>query len=83
LDERIGSLTAGKAADLVAIDLGRIASQPVYDPISQIVYTAGRDQVTDVWVAGKRLLQDGRLTTLDEETILGKAQAWRDKISVK
>jgi 5-methylthioadenosine/S-adenosylhomocysteine deaminase len=83
LDERIGSLTAGKAADMTAIDLGRISSQPVYDPISQIVYAAGRDQVTDVWVAGKRLLHTGRLTTLDEAEILAKAKQWRDKISSK
>ncbi len=80
LDERIGSLQTGKAADMTAIDLGRIASQPVYDPISQIVYTAGREQVTDVWVAGKRLLRDGRLTALDEQAILGKAREWRGKI---
>jgi 5-methylthioadenosine/S-adenosylhomocysteine deaminase len=83
LDERIGSLTAGKAADLTAIDLGHISSQPVYDPISQIVYAAGRDQVTDVWVAGKRLLHTGRLTTLDEAEILAKAKQWRDRISSK
>ncbi len=80
LDERTGSLVAGKAADMTAIDLGRISSQPVYDPISQIVYAAGRDQVTDVWVAGKRLLDSSRLTTLDEAEILAKAKQWRDKI---
>jgi 5-methylthioadenosine/S-adenosylhomocysteine deaminase len=80
LDERIGSLTPGKAADMTAIDLRRVSSQPVYDPISQIVYAAGRDQVTDVWVAGKRLLNAGRLTTLDEDAILGRAKEWRDKI---
>lgn len=80
LEEEIGSLQNGKAADITAIDLSALASQPVYDPISQIVYTASRDQVTDVWVAGKRLLANRVLTTLDEAAILSRAQAWRDKI---
>ena len=83
LDGRIGSLTPGKAADIAAVDLGEITSQPVYDPVSQIVYTAGRNQVTDVWVGGRRLLAGRRLTTLDENAILHKAQEWRDKISEK
>ena len=52
----------------------------MYDPVSQIVYSATRDQVTDVWVAGKRLLADRKLTTLDENAIRQKAQVWRDKI---
>ncbi len=81
LDERIGSLKPGKAADITAIDLNTLASQPVYDPVSQIVYTVSRDQVTDVWVAGKRLLHDRRLTTLDETEILENASAWHAKIS--
>ena len=80
LDTEIGSLRAGKAADITAIDLAALPSQPVYDPISQIVYTAGRDQVTDVWVAGRRLLANRMLTTLDENAILNRAHDWRDKI---
>jgi 5-methylthioadenosine/S-adenosylhomocysteine deaminase len=80
LDSRIGSLEAGKAADLVAIDLSTVPTQPVYDPISQIVYAAGREQVTDVWVNGRRLLQDRKLTALDETAVLEKAARWRVKI---
>ncbi len=80
LDDRIGSIVPGKAADLTAIDLSPLASQPVYDPASQVVYSATRDQVTDVWVNGKRLLAERRLTTLDEPTILRKAQEWHDRI---
>jgi 5-methylthioadenosine/S-adenosylhomocysteine deaminase len=80
LDDRIGSLQPGKSADFVAIDLSEVGSQPVYDPISQIVYTATRDQVTDVWVAGERVLQDRSLTTLDEREILQGATDWRNKI---
>jgi 5-methylthioadenosine/S-adenosylhomocysteine deaminase len=81
LDDRIGSLLPGKAADLIALDLSGVALQPVYDPISQIVYAATRDQVTDVWVAGRRLLHQRRLTTLDEPLLLSSAAAWRAKIS--
>ena len=80
LASETGSLTAGKAADITAIDLSTLPSQPVYDPVSQIVYTANRDQVTDVWVAGRRLLANRNLTTLDEAALLHRAQDWRDKI---
>ncbi|TAM47455.1 MAG: TRZ/ATZ family hydrolase [Gammaproteobacteria bacterium] len=79
-DAEFGSLIPGKAADVTAIDLSDLSTQPVYDPISQIVYSATREQVTDVWVAGKRLLADRQLTTLDENAIRRKAQEWRDKI---
>jgi 5-methylthioadenosine/S-adenosylhomocysteine deaminase len=80
LEDRIGSLKTGKVVDFIAIDLSGLAHQSVYEPISQIVYTVTRDQVTDVWVAGKRLLHGRQLTTLDEAAILRKAEAWRDKI---
>ena len=80
LDAETGSLRPGKAADIAAIDLSALPSQPVYDPVSQIVYTAGREQVTDVWVAGRRLLANRALTTLDEAAILSRAHIWRDKI---
>jgi 5-methylthioadenosine/S-adenosylhomocysteine deaminase len=79
-DAEIGSLVPGKAADVIALDLSGLSTQPVYDPASQIVYSATRDQVTDVWVAGRRLLAGRQLTTLDEEAIRRKAQLWRDKI---
>jgi 5-methylthioadenosine/S-adenosylhomocysteine deaminase len=81
LDDRIGSLQRGKSADFAAIDLSAVSNQPVYDPISQIVYAATRDQVTDVWVAGKRVLRDRRLTTLDEAAILQRAVSWQGRIT--
>ncbi|MHB8743505.1 MAG: TRZ/ATZ family hydrolase [Sulfuricaulis sp.] len=81
IEARTGSLVPGKAADITAIDLSAISSQPVYDPVSQIVYTATRDQVSDVWVNGKRLLASQRLTTLDEAALCNKAVEWHDKIS--
>ncbi len=81
LDDSIGSLVPGKLADLVAVDLGRLASQPVYDPLSQIVYSAHRDQVSDVWVGGRRVVAEGRLTTLDSADLLASTAAWRERIA--
>ena len=69
LEEKIGSIEVGKQADLCAVDLSDIGSQPVYNPVSQIVYSASSRQVSDVWVAGQRLLKAGELTTLDEQQI--------------
>lgn len=80
IEDEVGSLTIGKAADITAIDLGQVESQPVYHAISQIVYTASRHQVTDVWVAGKQLLKSRQLTTLNSEELIEQAQQWRDKI---
>jgi 5-methylthioadenosine/S-adenosylhomocysteine deaminase len=76
-----GSLEVGKSADMIAIDLKTAATLPVYDPISQIVYAASRDQVTDVWVAGRAWLRARQLQTLDEGPIGARADAWRDKIA--
>jgi 5-methylthioadenosine/S-adenosylhomocysteine deaminase len=81
LDHVTGSIEAGKKADLVAVDLSRSACQPVYHPVSQVVYSSTRDQVTDVWIAGQRVLDCGEFTTLDEDRICNSARAWRDKIS--
>ncbi|MBT4835934.1 MAG: TRZ/ATZ family hydrolase [Methylococcales bacterium] len=80
LESEIGSLEIGKYADITAIDLSHIETQPVYNPISQIVYAATRNQVTDVWVAGKQLLSQRHLLTLNEKEIIEESQNWRDKI---
>lgn len=80
LGDRVGSLVPGKEADLVCVDLGRPATQPVHSPISQLVYAASRDQVTDVWVAGQPLLRDGRALVADQHAILGRAAAWGTKL---
>jgi len=78
--EETGSLVKGKSADMVAVELGGPESVPVYNPISQLVYATGRHQVTDVWVAGKRLLHERGLTSLDREEILARANEWREII---
>jgi 5-methylthioadenosine/S-adenosylhomocysteine deaminase len=59
LEGRIGSLVAGKAADLAAVRIAGPELSPCYDSLSHMVYVAGREHVSDVWVAGERLLQGG------------------------
>lgn len=80
LEKEIGSLVPGKEADLVAIDLDAPETQPVYDPVSQIVYSASRSQVTDVWVAGRPLMENRELLTLEVDSTLAPAMEWRHKI---
>ena len=81
MGERTGSLEPGKAADITAVDLGSLETQPIYHPISQLVYATGRDKVTDVWIAGKQVLHNRRLTTLDQREIISRAAEWRGRIS--
>lgn len=81
LDAEIGSLVAGKSADFIAVDLSAAATQPVYHVLSQLVYAAGRDQITEAYVAGRPLLRNRELTTLDEPAVLARAAEWRRRIS--
>ncbi|RKZ46296.1 MAG: TRZ/ATZ family hydrolase [Candidatus Parabeggiatoa sp. nov. 3] len=80
IDHVTGSFVPGKSADVVAIDMVDIETQPIYNPLSQLIYTVGRDKVTDVWVAGKHLLKSRTLTSLDIHDIKAKTYLWRDKI---
>ncbi|MBL8250629.1 MAG: TRZ/ATZ family hydrolase, partial [Candidatus Competibacter sp.] len=77
LDGETGSLEPGKSADLIAVDLEQPETEPIYHPISQLVYATGRHQVTDVWVAGRRLLAERQLTTLDCADLIQRARDWR------
>jgi len=81
LDNEIGSLSIGKAADVIAIDLSHLETQPLYCPVSQIVYAASRQQVTDVWVAGKRLLNQRQLTTINTDELKVKIAQWQARLS--
>ena len=82
LADKIGSLEAGKAADMIAIDLGTIEAQPLYDPISHIVYCTTREQITHTWVAGQMLMQNRQLTTLNTAALVDNARHWQQKIGV-
>lgn len=80
IDELVGSLLPGKAADVVAVDLSSIETQPLYHPVSQLIYACGRDKVSDVWINGQQVLNGRRLTTLDENAVLARAQDWQGRI---
>ena len=80
LNKLIGSLKKGKQADVVAIDLNQIETIPLYEPLSQIIYAADRRQISDVWIAGKRLLKNRELTTLKYEELLENSKLWGEKI---
>ncbi len=81
IDNQVGSIEIGKQADLVAIDLNQLETQPVYNPISQVVYSASRDQVSHLWVAGKQLLQNKKLLHFNETQLLKTAKKWHAKIT--
>jgi 5-methylthioadenosine/S-adenosylhomocysteine deaminase len=81
MEQEIGSLTIGKSADVIAIDLDHLETQPLYCPISQIVYAASRQQVTDVWVAGKQLLKQRQLTTVNLSSLKARIVEWQVKLS--
>ena len=81
LDACCGSLSVGKAADVTAIDLNYLETQPLYCPVSQIVYAASRQQITDVWVAGKRLLKQRKLTTINVDDLKEKITEWQQRLS--
>lgn len=80
LHHHIGSLEVGKQADMAAFDLSGLAFQPLHNPVSQLVYTNTGNTTSHVWVNGKLLLNNGQLTTLNEQDIRRKAQQWHNKL---
>ena len=81
ISEETGSLAVGKWADIAAVDLGTLETQPLYDPVSQLVYAATRSQVTDVWVAGQQLLKNRALTQLETQELIQRAHSWQARIA--
>ncbi|KAL0586349.1 hypothetical protein ABG067_003962 [Albugo candida] len=72
MEQEIGSIEVGKSADLIAITFDSIEMLPMYNPIGHIAYVAGREHVTDVWIQGRRMLQDRVLATIDEAQLKSK-----------
>lgn len=85
MEDRIGSIRAGKQADLVAVDLTAPESRPVFDPISHLIYTAGRAHVADVWIAGRRVVRKRQLADKNGRTalsdVVGRIGVWQNRIS--
>ena len=80
-NERIGSLEPGKLADITAVRLDAIETQPMYDVISQLIYAAGRHQVSDVWIAGSHKLRDRELIDIDVAALRASARRWRERLA--
>lgn len=84
LDSRIGSIEPGKQADLVAIDLRAAELAPVYHPVSQLVYACGREHVSDVWVAAKRVVHTRQLADPPVRTalceVVGRTGVWQNRV---
>ena len=81
LGEQIGSLEPGKLADFICVSMDALETQPMYHPISQVVYSCGRQQVTDVWIAGERKLDARELVGMDVAALRAKAGRWRERIA--
>ena len=77
LQAQTGSIVPGKLADLAAVRLSAPELAPCYDPASHLVYAAGREHVTDVWVGGERRLAGGELTSLDLQAITARTAYWK------
>jgi len=80
LDQSIGTLQPGKCADITAVRLAGPELAPCYDPQSHLVYAAGREHVSHVWVNGELVVDNGNLITMDTNEVLAKAAFWHDRI---
>lgn len=78
LERTIGSIEPGKSADLCAVSLASLETRPVYDPVSHLVYAAGREHVTDVWVDGNRVVLGGALRTVSGRDLEKTALLWQN-----
>ena len=81
LDHLVGSVEAGKQADLAIVDMSPLETQPLHHVASQLVYATGRHQVSDVWIAGKPKLQDKVLVDMDPDALVANARQWRQRIA--
>ncbi len=68
--EDLGCLREGSKADLIVVDMNQVHLRPCYNPISHLVYAARSGDVQDVMVAGRMLMEDRVLTTIDEGRLL-------------
>jgi 5-methylthioadenosine/S-adenosylhomocysteine deaminase len=81
LEAKVGSIEVGKQADLAAVRLSDLETQPLFHVASQLVYACSRQQVTDVWIAGRRKLAARELPDMDTVAMLERTRAWRERIA--
>ncbi|WP_237152789.1 amidohydrolase [Oryzibacter oryziterrae] len=73
--DRLGSLEVGKEADFLLLAMDRLHAVPLFDPMTHVVYSANRSDVTDVFVAGRQVVRDGRLVTCDVDRLVADVRA--------
>ena len=87
LEARIGSIAPGKCADLAAVRLAGPELSPCYDPLSHLVYAAGRQHVSDVWVGGKHLLRSGVLpdsgSDFSPQSLDTRSKLWQNSLRTR
>ena len=83
LEDSIGSLAPGKFADLCAVAFDQPELAPCYDPISHLVYAAGREHVSHVWIAGEPRVLEHRLTRLDQRDLDNLILLWQNKLAAE
>ena len=81
LDAEIGSLALGKQADMTAVRIADVETLPMYDAASHLVNAASREHVTDVWIGGERIVDSGRVTTIDVAALTSRARAWQQRLA--
>lgn len=81
LEEQIGSLEPGKLADMIAVDLSGPETQPLYNPLSQIVYACNGSQVSHSWIGGELRLRDRQLTGFDLDALRQRSEHWQQRIT--
>ena len=80
LETRIGSIVQGKEADLCAVNLGAPELAPCYHPVSHLIYAAGREHVSHVWVAGAPRVIEGKLLQNIKVAWLDVASHWQNRL---
>ena len=83
LEGEVGSLEAGKWADLCCVDLSGPATQPVNNPLERLVFCGGPDLISDIWVAGRQLLSGGELTRLDWSEVAARSAMWASRMNLR
>lgn len=80
LEDLVGSLETGKLADIIAVDLGQPETQPLYNPISQLVYACNGSQVNHSWIGGVQVMKQRQPKHIDLDALAARTRAWRDRI---
>ena len=83
LDASVGSLAPGKFADLCAVAFDEPELAPCYDPVSHLVYAAGREQVSHVWVAGEPRVRERQLVGFENRGLNSRALVWQNKLAAE